>query len=249
LPVGCFSPDLSSQIWRLGFFPAVLELLRSELGVASATTAASNKAALFSGVLEVEGVGAVELLLAGRGGEVKQQLGGELPARSGWSGAAALLLACRGSGGKHWARSLCQGALCVVTDSSVAMFLRPTSRPAVAARKRRTKEVWLLGAGGGAGGFWGLHPLQQLPSGGYGALPLFSATGVVLLRSACVARACSSSFGGGSYRISAWRPSLRLPQVVSSPVEAAAAAPGGLRPSTAKLDSIASVRSLLGCFL
>jgi hypothetical protein len=76
LPVGCFSPDLSSQIWRLGFFPAVLELLRSELGVASATTAASNKAALFSGVLEVEGVGAVELLLAGRGGRAE-------PAKSG----------------------------------------------------------------------------------------------------------------------------------------------------------------------
>jgi hypothetical protein len=120
--------------------------------------------------------------------------------------------------------------LCVVTDSSVAMFLRPTSRPAVAARKRRTKEVWLLGAGGGAGG-----------SGVCTLCSSSQAAALVRCRYSRpqVAQACSSSFDGGSYRISAWRPSLRLPQVVSSPVEAATAAPGGLRPSTAKLDSIA----------
>jgi hypothetical protein len=200
----------------------------------------------------VEGVGAVELLLAGRGGMVKQQLGGELPARSGWSGAAALLLACRGGEGKGGKAlgsfSLSRRLVCRHRQlgGHVSASYLSAGR---GGEEEKDKGGVVAGGWRWRRGFWGLHPLQQLPSGGYGALPLFSATGVVLLRLACVARACSSSFGGGSYRISAWRPSLRLPQVVSSPVEAAAAAPGGLRPSTAKLDSIASVRSLLGCFL
>jgi hypothetical protein len=180
-------------------------------------------------------VGVVELLLAGRGGE--------LPAWSGWSGDAPSFwpaMEARRRGKALGSFSLSRRLVCRHRQFGghvSASFLsagrgsgEEEDKGGVAARGWRWHR-----------GFWGLHPLQQFPSGGNAVLLLFSATGVVLLRSACVARACSSSFSGGSFWISAWRPSLRLPQVVSSPVEAAAAAPRGLRPSTAKLDSIAFV--------
>lgn len=94
----------------------------------------------------------------------------------------------RGKGGAQTGRHLHRGAALgsASTDEAASQALH-SSRPAMEARETKTERAGPLMLDGGDEDLWRLLPLQQYPSDGVGALPLFLATGVALLRSASLA--------------------------------------------------------------